>query len=71
MVYLNKQDLARTKLSAQVDREQGLLHLIFDVGYDPVLLPDNTPDVIVSAWNRLHTQAVKDVDLIRSWLDYE
>lgn len=36
---------------------------------DAVLLPDNTPADVVSAWIRLHGQGARDIKTIEGWLD--
>lgn len=60
-------EAARKEVAELVARE-GLLNLIFEVEYKPVMLPEGTPPEVVSAWLRLSTQGVKDVDTIRKWV---
>jgi hypothetical protein len=67
VVKLSPEGLARVELRAMADRESDLKTLIFDVGYQPALLPEGTPDYVVSAWLRLQ-HARKDLDLIERWL---
>jgi len=65
--YLIPKELAQVEVRAAVAREGGLLPLVFKSAFHPVLLPDNTPQEIVSAWLRL--QAAKhDIELIERWL---
>jgi hypothetical protein len=49
----------------EVER-RGLVETTFLI--DPVLLPDNTPQDVVSAWLRLNGQGRKDVKTIERWL---
>jgi len=62
---------AKQEVSELANREQGLLHLIFDVEYHPALLPEGTPPDIVSAWTRLHMGARRDIRLIQDWIGDE
>jgi hypothetical protein len=70
MTTLTKEDLALAELSAMVTREGGLTDLVFEVELSPALLPENTPQDIVSAWIRLQ-HAAKDLRLIESRLSLD
>lgn len=47
--------------------ERGLTDAVFIL--DPVLLPEDTPADVVSAWIRLHGQGRKDAETIRKWIN--
>ena len=76
--YINRFDIERCKMAIrasirgtknhlkQTYEAIGIVPLITSI--DPVLLPDNTPVEVISAWIRLHDQGVKDIKTIESWL---
>lgn len=65
----SKEEAAKTEVSDLAVREGGVLDLIFKVEYSAVTLPAGTPPEVVSAWIRLGSQGVKDIDTIERWLD--
>lgn len=48
-------------------KSRGLTETVFIL--DPVLLPEDTPADVMSAWIRLHGQGRKDAETIRKWIN--
>jgi hypothetical protein len=66
MSYLSPKQLAQVEVSAWAAKQGSLLELVFSM--PPVLLPDNTPQEIVSAWTRIYNGARDDFKMIERWL---
>ena len=57
---------SRRMLADEVDRH-GIVKVFTRI--DTVLLPDDAPDEVVSAWLRLHGQGVRDIKTVEDWLN--
>jgi len=58
----------KSDLSQKVEWEGGVSHAIFDYGITADELPDETPDEVRAAWERLQYDADHDIQIVEDWL---
>jgi len=63
MKYHDKSDL-----SQKVEWEGSVSGAIFDYGVTADELPDETPDEVRAAWERLQSDAFSDILIVEDWL---
>lgn len=63
--------MTKEEIDAKIDWEGGIAETITGYGLAPSCLPEDAPQSVKTAWERLYTQAREDIDIIDKWLDEE
>lgn len=60
--------MTREELAAKVDWEGGVAETLTGYGLASGMLPEDAPQTVKSAWERLYTQGREDIEVIEEWL---